>query len=115
MAIKILIQRKIKPGKENELGEAIKDIRSRVVQARGFISGETFRSVDDPSIQLVISDWKSIEDWKSWVDTPERKSFEEKIEAVLAEPEQIGKFQTETYSDVKGMMDTLAEGIIVAD
>jgi quinol monooxygenase YgiN len=115
MAVKVLIQRKITPGKENELGEAIKDIRFRVVQAQGFISGETLRSVEDPSIHLVISAWKSIEDWNSWVNTAERKAFEETIAAVLAEPEKISTYQTDTYFDVKGMVETLAEGIVVAD
>ena len=115
MAFKVLIQRKIKPGKEKELGEAIKDLRPRVVQAQGLISGETLRSVDDPSLYLVISAWKSVEDWKSWVGTPEPKAFEEKIAALLAEPEKISTYQTDTYFGLKGMVETLAEGIVVAD
>lgn len=115
MAIKILIQRKIKSGKESELGEAIKGILPRVVQAQGFISGETLRSVDDPALHLVISAWKSVEDWNGWVNTAERKAFEEKIAAILAEPEKITTYQTDTYFDVKGMVETLAEEIVVAD
>jgi len=115
MAVKILIQRKIKPGKENELGEAIGEIRSRAIHAQGFISGETLRSVDDPFSHLVISAWKSVEDWKSWVNTPERKAFEEKIAGVLADPENISIYETDTYFDVKGMVETLAEGTVVAD
>jgi heme-degrading monooxygenase HmoA len=115
MAVKILIQRKIKPGKESEFGEAIRDIRSRAVHVPGFISGETLRSVEDPSIHLVISAWKSIEDWKSWINTTERKAFEQKIASVLAEPAKISIYQTDTYFDVKGMVETLTEGIIVSD
>jgi hypothetical protein len=40
MAVKILIQRKIKPGKEDELAEAIREIRSKAMNAQGFISGD---------------------------------------------------------------------------
>lgn len=72
MAIKILIQRKIKAGKENELSEAVREVRSKAVHAPGFISGETLRSLADPSVHLVISTWKSVEDWTNWADTPER-------------------------------------------
>jgi heme oxygenase (mycobilin-producing) len=115
MAVKILIQRKIKSGKENTFGEAIKELRPRVVQAQGFIFGETLRSVDDPSLHLVISAWKSLEDWKGWVDTPERKAFEEKIAALLAESEKISAYQTETYFDVKRVVENLAEGIVVSE
>ena len=58
MAVKILIQRKIKPAKENELGEAIRELRSKAIHAQGYISGETLRSIEDPSLHLVISTWK---------------------------------------------------------
>jgi heme oxygenase (mycobilin-producing) len=115
MAVKILVQRRIKPGKESEFRDAMNDIRPRVVQAQGFISGETLRSVDEPYLHLVISAWKSVEDWKSWMNTAERKAFEETIAAVLTEPEKISTYQTDTYFDVKGMVETLSEGVVVAD
>jgi len=58
MAVKILIQRKI-TGKENELGEAIRELRSKAIHAPGYISGETLRSIEDPSLHLVINLEKS--------------------------------------------------------
>lgn len=63
MAVKILIQRKVKPGKEKELYETVRELRSMAIHAEGFISGETLCSIEDPSVQLVISTWKSLEDW----------------------------------------------------
>ena len=63
MAVKILIQRKVKPGKEKELNETVRELRSMAIHAEGFISGETLCSIEDPSVQLVISTWKSLEDW----------------------------------------------------
>lgn len=95
MVIKVLIYRKIKPGKEQELSEAIRDIRSKAAHAPGFISGETLRSLRDPSVHLVISTWKSFEDWSNWNDTPERKAFQKRIDAVLAEPAAINLYQYE--------------------
>src|SRR6266511_2158550 len=89
MAVKILIHRKIKPGKEKELSEAVRALRFQAMVARGYISGETLRSVEDPSIQLVISTWKSIEDWNNWFNTPARKAFPKKIDTILEEPTKI--------------------------
>ena len=60
------------------------------------------RSVDDPSLHLVISAWKGALRTGKVGDTPERKAFEEKIAALLAEPEKISADQTDTYFDVKG-------------
>jgi heme oxygenase (mycobilin-producing) len=65
MAVKILIQKKVKPGKEKELYETVKELRSVTIRTPGYISGETLCSIEDPSVHLVISTWKSIEDWKS--------------------------------------------------
>ena len=95
MAVKILIQRKIKPGKENELAEAIREIRSEAMHARGFVSGETLRSAENSAIHLVISTWKSIEDWNNWVNTPERQAFQKRIDGILAEPAKIRTYQYE--------------------
>jgi quinol monooxygenase YgiN len=115
MAVKILIQRRINPGKEGDFRKAIDGIRSSVTQARGFVSGETLRSVDDPSLHLVISVWKSVEDWQLWLNSAERTAFQEKIAALLIEPEKIGTYQTDIFFDVNGMVETLGGAINVAD
>ena len=48
MAVKILIQRKIQQGKEKELNEIVRKLRTQAMHAEGFISGETLRSIEDP-------------------------------------------------------------------
>jgi len=48
MAVKILIQRKVKPGKEKELNETVKELRSKAIHAEGYISGEIFCSIKGP-------------------------------------------------------------------
>ncbi len=115
MAVKILIQRRIKPGMESELDEAIGEIRSKAVHAQGFISGETLRSVKDRYMHLVISAWDSIEDWNNWVNTPERKAFERKIEVILTEPATITPYQTVAYVDPQEMLDKLADESTVSE
>jgi heme-degrading monooxygenase HmoA len=97
MAVKILIYRKIKPGKEKELSEAVRALRFKAMVAQGYISGETLRSVEDPSIQLVISTWKSIEDWNNWFNTRERQAFQEKIDVILEEPSKIARYEYESF------------------
>jgi heme oxygenase (mycobilin-producing) len=97
MAVKILIHRKIKPGKEKEFGEAVRALRFKAMYAQGYISGETLCSVEDPSIHLVISTWKSIEDWNNWFNAQERKAFQEKIDVILEEPTKIAPYRYESF------------------
>jgi heme-degrading monooxygenase HmoA len=98
MAVKILIQRKIRPGKEDEFGKALRELRSRAIHAQGYISGETLHSIDDPSLHLVISTWKSLEDWNRWANSPERKTFQEKTDAMLEETTRVTPYQYESTS-----------------
>ena len=93
MAVKILIQRRIKPGKERELNQAVRQLRSKAIHSQGFISGETLQSVEDPFVHLVVCTWKSLQDWNNWVATAERKAFQEEIKGILAEPEKITPYQ----------------------
>jgi heme oxygenase (mycobilin-producing) len=83
MAVKILIQRKVKPAREKELNTAVRELRSKAIHARGYISGETLCSIDDPSVHLVMSTWKSREDWNRWADSAERKAFQQTIDVLL--------------------------------
>ena len=97
MAVKILIYRKVRPGKEEELSETVRKFRSRAIHAEGYVSGETLRSIEDPSVHLVISTWKSLQDWNNWLNTPERKAFQQKMDALLEEPTKITPYEYESF------------------
>ncbi|NIS62819.1 MAG: antibiotic biosynthesis monooxygenase [Proteobacteria bacterium] len=86
MAVRIIIERKIKMGKEMDLARLLLELRSRAVKQKGYITGETLRDYDDPSTHIVISTWESAEDWKSWSNKVERMEVQSKIEELLSEP-----------------------------
>jgi heme-degrading monooxygenase HmoA len=98
MAVKVLIQRRIKPGKEKELVEAVQELRTKAIRTPGYISGEILRAIEDPSLHLVISTWKSINDWNSWVNSSERKACQQKMDAILEEPTKITPYEYEFLS-----------------
>jgi len=95
MAIKVLIQRKAKRGKEEELNQIAREMRLKAMYAEGFISGEALQSIQDPSIHLVISTWKSIETWKKWLNSPYRKEIKKKIKAIIVGSEKMTPYQYE--------------------
>jgi heme-degrading monooxygenase HmoA len=55
------------------------------MQQSGYISGETFKRVDRPGENLVISTWQSMDDWRVWVLCDERRGAQEKIDYLLGE------------------------------
>lgn len=86
MTVRVLIERHIKEGKEDELKELLKELRNKAAKQPGYISGETFRSAKDSSILLVISTWLNLEDWQAWKNNPERALVQSKIAQLLIEP-----------------------------
>jgi len=86
MAIRVLIERRIVPGNELALSDLLIKLRSKAMHAKGYISGETLRSVDDPFEYLVISTWNSLDDWKNWEADKERKEIQGEIDNLLPTP-----------------------------
>jgi heme-degrading monooxygenase HmoA len=86
MAVRVIIERRIKAGREMDLARLLLELRSRALKQKGYITGETLRDHDDPLTHIVISTWESTEDWKSWSNKPERKEIQSKIEELLSEP-----------------------------
>jgi heme oxygenase (mycobilin-producing) len=86
MAVRIIIDRKIKKGKEPEFAKLLRDLRSKAIASKGYISGETLRALNDPHNYIVITTWQSVDDWKAWEKNPERKKIHAKIERLMARP-----------------------------
>ena len=83
MAVRIIIDRKVKKGKESEFSELLRQLRSKAVSSKGYISGETLRALSDRHNFVVVSTWQSADDWKNWEKDPERKKVEARIEKIM--------------------------------
>ena len=86
MAVKIIIDRKVKKGKEVDFSKLLRELRSKAIPSSGYISGETLRLSEDPHNYIVITTWQSVNDWKKWEKNPERKKIQAKIEKLMARP-----------------------------
>ena len=89
MAVKILIKRKIRPEEEVGVDFLIKKLHGLVSQQAGYISGETFKHLDEENIVMVISTWKSLIDWERWANSPDRKEIEDRINVMLRAPTEF--------------------------
>jgi heme-degrading monooxygenase HmoA len=66
-----------------QLSTLLIEARQLAFAQPGYISGETMRNVADPHEYLVISTWKSVEDWERWFANKQREVIEGKIDAIL--------------------------------
>ena len=86
MAVKVIIDRKVKKGKESEFSELLKQLRSKAISSKGYISGETLRALSDRHNYLVVSTWQSVDDWKNWEKDLERAKIRARIETIMVRP-----------------------------
>ena len=85
MAIKVIITRKVAKGRQKDLLPLSMELRTKAINQKGYISGETLKGISDPDEFPVISTWQSFEDWKAWEDNPARGEIQGKIDAILEE------------------------------
>jgi heme-degrading monooxygenase HmoA len=85
MAVKVIIKRIVPQNKAEALKPLLQKLRNLAMQQPGYISGETFKRIDRPGESLVVSTWQSMEDWRAWVMSFDRRGTQEKIDHLLGE------------------------------
>ncbi len=93
MAVKVLIKRKVSADKNKELDLLLRKLRALTLNQRGYISGETFTRLDQQGVSLVISTWQTLDDWRNWWLSAERKELQEKIDSLLGAPTEFEIFE----------------------
>lgn len=80
MTVKVFIKRSIPKEKERELVNLIARMRAIASGKKGYVSGETLWSVDKPEEYLVVSTWRTLEDWELWRNSEQRRVLQGKID-----------------------------------
>jgi len=95
MAVEVLIRRKIKEGNADQVSPLIVKLRSLATIQPGYISGETLNCIDPPGKNeyLVISTWQSVEDWKKWFHSTDRKALDDQIEQLTRQKSEYAIYE----------------------
>ena len=91
--VKVIIERRVKPGLEGKLEKLLTDIRSQAMyNSPGFVSGEVLTSVADPSIRVIIGTFLTLDNWKQWENSPVRQEILQQMEPYLDSPPKIAVY-----------------------
>lgn len=83
MSVKIFIKRTVPAGKVPELTVLLKRMRSVTLMQPGYISGQTLKRLDKADECMVISTWRSVEDWNDWVKNEKRIAIQSEMDQLL--------------------------------
>ena len=87
--IRVIIERHIAETLETTYEQAAKNTLQQAVSADGFISGESLRNANDPNPRLILSNWRSVQDWHRWFLSEERKEMMNILNPMLETEEKI--------------------------
>lgn len=93
MTVKIFIKRNVTDSKIAELTVLLKRLRSVTLMQPGYISGQTLKRVDKPGECLVISTWRSAEDWQEWLGNSKRIAIQDEIDELLDIPTEYAVYE----------------------
>ena len=89
MSVRIIIDRKVKKGKETDFAKLLRKLRSKAIFSGGYISGEMLRARDDPKNYMTITAWQSVADWEKYEKSSETSKIRARIEKLMARPTRV--------------------------
>lgn len=92
MTVKIFIKRKVQDKNVVELTMLLKKLRSLTLEQPGYISGETLSRIDQKDECMVVSTWRSVEDWNKWVNNPKRIEIQTRIDTLLGQETEYAMY-----------------------
>ena len=87
--IRVIIDRHIAETLEGPYEQVARKILQRAFQAPGFISGESRKNARDPNHRVIISNWRSEQDWNQWYNSPMRKDMTAELQPMLESEEKV--------------------------
>ncbi|MCL7930558.1 antibiotic biosynthesis monooxygenase family protein [Halomonas llamarensis] len=91
--IKIIIERRIMPGLEEEYEQAAREAMRVSLGARGFVGGETLVEMGHSDRRLMITKWRDLRAWKEWHTSEDRAAAMQRILPLLTEEETIRVYE----------------------
>ena len=86
MPVRIIIKRHVKKECRDKVLKLLGEFRKQAIRQPGYISGETLLNHYDPNGLVVLSTWRTVENWICWQNSDERNKNEARIEALLDRP-----------------------------
>lgn len=86
MAVRIIIKRHVKEGMVEKTIQMLNEFRKSGMNQPGYVSGETLVNHYNRNCVVVVSTWRSVEDWIRWQNSEARDRNERLLEVLLDEP-----------------------------
>ncbi|WP_028582368.1 antibiotic biosynthesis monooxygenase family protein [Desulfogranum japonicum] len=85
MHVKVISRRLFRISQKEKLVPLLQSLRKSAEQQDGFISRSTYSNMNDPGEYIVISEWKTADNWTKWMQKEEVQKLQWEIDSILGE------------------------------
>jgi len=97
MYVKIISRRVFKIKQKEKLIPLLQKLRKLAEKQKGFISRTTYSSLSDPGEYIVLSEWKTADDWIEWMDKKKTRKIQGDIDSLIGEKTFFDVFRPENF------------------
>ena len=97
MYVKIISRRVFKIKQKEKLIPLLLKLRKLAEKQKGFISRTTYSSLSDPGEYIVLSEWKTADDWIEWMDKKKTRKIQGDIDSLIGEKTFFDVFRPEKF------------------
>lgn len=97
MKVTVISKRVFKLKKNDKIIPLLKKLRKSAEKQKGFVSRATFTNIEDTTENIVISEWKSEEQWKKWMNKKKVKEIQGQIDSLIGEKTVFDVYMAEPY------------------
>ncbi|SFB91531.1 Antibiotic biosynthesis monooxygenase [Marinospirillum celere] len=87
--IKVIIERQLLEGLEQEYRQASQALLQACMESPGYISGESLVDLRRPNRRIIITQWNSESAWRAWEVSDKRQQLLGGIAGILANDEKV--------------------------
>jgi len=87
--VRIIIERFIAESLEGYYEDVAQETLQKALRSQGFISGESLTDTQNSLHRFILCNWKSLEDWKHWEQSFERREMMGKLNLMLEKEERF--------------------------
>ncbi|WP_227370793.1 antibiotic biosynthesis monooxygenase family protein [Halomonas sp. M20] len=91
--VKIIIERRIMHGLEEEYEQAAREVVRAAMSAPGFIAGESLQEYQRSEHRLLITLWRDLRAWKEWQRSSARAHVMQRLLPLLTEEERVTAYE----------------------
>jgi heme-degrading monooxygenase HmoA len=96
--IKVIIKRRVR--KRENIILLLQELRMEAMLQRGYVTGETLLGAEDKDVVVLISTWRSLEDWKRWEGSEKRAIANRHMEPLLVEGPSVEAYEIMSADEI---------------